>query len=473
MLKSQKKINRNLWSYCFSLALLCLSLSSCTTTKSTPVNKADPYGRIVEQFKAQHPVGLAVSIEQKGKLLWEDYSGYANLELDIPLTAQHRFRIGSLTKQFTAALVLKLMELDKLSLHDDIRQYAKDFHYSGSQITLHHLLTHTAGLDEFITPDILKLRIQEDISLDALITLIQEMPRIGQSGEQMRYSNSGYILLTKAIEVACAMSFSECLQQHLLKPYGLAATTYGGKQLIKNRAAGYTRTKMGIRNADDVNMSWPLGAGGLLSNVRDLQRWNHLLFSGQLLKDSSLRYLTHSHQLNNSQSTQYGFAHFLGQFGNFPIYAHNGSNLGFYSAHLYFPQQQLSLVATVNLDNNGGLGINIDRLLQDLAAQVLHIPKPEYAEVTVSEKELDRVTGSYQLPTGIKRHISIDNGQLMSQLGHGPKYRLIPMSAGRFYFKDSLTWVEFTTNAQGEEVMATYFNLNKTPQLAIKQKPSS
>ena len=210
----------------------------------------------------------SVLVSRGGETLFARGYGLANIELGVPNTPRTKFRIGSITKQFTAMAVMVLAEQGKLELDDPIGKYVEDAPKTWEKVTIHHLLTHTSGVFDFSSaPDFEKLMAQPD-TVPSLIARFRDRPLDFPPGEKCVHSNSGYILLGAVIEKASRMSYEAFLNEAIFGPLGLRDTGYDHSEtILPNRAAGYERAGYELQNAPYHHMSQPYAAGALYSTV--------------------------------------------------------------------------------------------------------------------------------------------------------------------------------------------------------------
>ncbi|WP_312114757.1 serine hydrolase domain-containing protein [Brevibacillus reuszeri] len=217
--------------------------------------------------------------------------GLANWEHHVPNTSTTKFRIGSLTKAFTAVAILQLHEKQKLKLHDSIDKYLPAFP-NGERITLYHCLTNTSGLPNYTSfPDFWSHTMRLPSSLHQLISSLKEHPLHFEPGSRFDYSNSGYAILTAIIEAVSGMSYADYIQENICHPLGMNHTGCDdGQKIIPNLASGYSFWEEPIHSAY-ADMSFPLGAYGLYSTTEDLFIWDRALRSPQLLPTELLEKL--------------------------------------------------------------------------------------------------------------------------------------------------------------------------------------
>jgi len=247
---------------------------------SQVINMMDEYG----QFSG------AVLISIKGKIIYKDAVGYANIEDSIPNTLDTKFRIASFTKPITVMLILQLVEDGKLELDGKLIDYLPEFtKEKGKNITIHQLMTHTAGITgEGRIPNLTDIE-KEYYSRERLLDCIMERDLIYEPGKGREYSNFGYALLGLVIERISGKSYDEVLQEKICEPAGMKNTLEDiTAQPIENRAIGYNYNYFtGLEVASFLDMSFCLGAGQLLSTVEDLYLFDKALYSNKLLNENS------------------------------------------------------------------------------------------------------------------------------------------------------------------------------------------
>lgn len=294
-----------------------------------------------EMFEGNGTGGVALVVKD-GDILYRKAFGMADLELGVKMTPENILRIGSITKQFTAVAILKLMEEKKLDLQDDITKYIKDYPTQGHLITIEHLLTHTSGIKDITrmktwSIDLMKKRFTPTEKID----FFKNEPMNFAPGEKYKYSNSGYILLGYIIETVSGKKYSEYIEDNLFKPLGMTNSFYGStSNIIPNRAKGYQKQEGYYKNANYLDMSNPYAAGSLLSTVDDLHTWNRALFSYKVLSKSTLDKAHSPYKLNNGALTGYGYGWNINNKGT-KVISHGGSVSGYLTFSLYLPQKDI------------------------------------------------------------------------------------------------------------------------------------
>src|SRR6185436_20902384 len=254
-------------------------------------------------IKTNYP-GLGVMVAQDGNILFEKSYGLADREDHVPVILQTTFRIGSITKQFTAAALLKLQEHGKLSIDDKLAKYIPDFP-RGDEVTLRQLLTHTSGIHSYTDePDFLS-RVTNTTDTGTIIEEIKKYPFDFDPGTKWRYDNSGYLLLGDIVEKVSRQSYGDFLRENFFQPLGMSNTgVYRAQLALPHEALGYSLGRSAswiflgegfspgknrFKQALNWDMSWAFGCGALYSTVEDLFRWNEGVFDGRVLDAASLK----------------------------------------------------------------------------------------------------------------------------------------------------------------------------------------
>lgn len=314
--------------------------------------------------------GATVLLMRDGEVLFRGSAGLADIELGVPMQPDHVLRIGSITKQFTAAAILLLQDRGKLNVADEITRYLPDFPTQGERITIAQLLSHTSGIFNYTDlPSYWRGGLlRTDISVDELINLFADQPLQFSPGSEFSYSNSGYVLLGAIIEKVTGKTYAESLRTEVFAPLKLHDTHYGGLQIVPRRASGYSVGPDGqYRNALPISMTHPYATGALLSTVDDLARWNAALFDGGLLSEESINAMSTATQLDDGSVTEYGYGLYVRERDGLNVIGHTGGIHGFSSSELWLPDQRVYAVVLSNLENSGKANELVWRLVQDAA----------------------------------------------------------------------------------------------------------
>ena len=302
-------------------------------------------------FRPEGP-GAVFMVAKDGEPVYRKAFGKANLELNVGMTPNNVFQIGSMTKQFTAVGILILEEEEKLSLQDDIRTYISDFPIQGESITISHLLNHTSGIKDFTKMKTIMQIARKDLSPIELIDFFKNEPVEFSAGEKFDYNNSGYVVLGYIIEQVSGMSYENFIEQKIFNQLGMADSRYASdRELIKNRAYGY-HDRGGYTNKMWVSLNIPYASGSLMSTVDDMLIWQNALNSEQLLNHETLQKAFTPGTLANGENNTYGFGWHLKEWNGEPVREHGGSIFGFKSMGVYLPDQDIYVVGFSNCDCN-------------------------------------------------------------------------------------------------------------------------
>lgn len=316
----------------------------CALPSSFAATAAD-LDQIVSSFQRSKGFMGSVLVVENGRTLLSKGYGQENIRQGKLNQAGTKFLIGSLTKQFTATLVMKLVEEGKLNLDAPISTYLPSYP-QGWRIKVRHLLSHTSGIPDFVRFPEFERRRLSPTTLDKAILFFKDRPLEFTPGSKFNYSNSGYVLLGKLIEVASGKSYEEFLKQTILVPAGLQYTGLdSGDRNAPGMAMGYVRSFGGrMKEAPKTHPSWAHAAGAMYSTVEDLDRWNEALNGGRVVSRASVEKM-HTANLDN-----YGFGWQVEPIAGHPAVDHSGSIDGFSGQLTYFPGERVSIAVLSNVD---------------------------------------------------------------------------------------------------------------------------
>ena len=335
--------------YSFIVRFIFISCMSLTLPTAFGQNEAEMDALLKEIYPDKNS-GASALVMKKGKVVYRKAFGMANIEVGVEMTPEHIFRIGSITKQFTAVAILQLMEAGKLSLQDDITKFLPDYPTHGHTITVEHLLTHTSGIKSYTAMDSWDGEERKKaFTPEQMIDYFKNEPMDFAPGEKWMYNNSAYFLLGYIIEKVSGMSYEEYVEEKLFKALKMESSYYGNPmQLISNRASGYQVGKNGFQNAEYLSMTQPYAAGALLSTVDDLYKWYNAVASYKVVKKESIDKAWTSYTLNDGSKTQYGYGWAIGNIQGSRMIEHGGGINGFVTASLYLPEDEIFVAVFSN-----------------------------------------------------------------------------------------------------------------------------
>ncbi len=435
------------------LALLVVSAS---------VRGAAPLDEIVRQQVAAHEFTGAVLVAQRGTVLLDRAYGPANREWDIPNTPATHFRIGSITKQFTAAAVLLLEERGRLKLDDPVSAHLPDAPAAWSGITLHHLLTHTSGIPNVTADPEFMIWKNSPATVRQMVGRFRDLPLNFPAGERHAYSNSNYLVLGLVVELRSDQRFGDFLREHVLDPLGLRDTGLDSNlKILPRRAAGYVRRGDEFLNAPYSDMSVPHAAGAMYSTTHDLWRWSEAIHGGKLLSPASRA------KLLAPFKDDYALGVRVAVYQGRKVVDHGGSIAGFSSFLAHYPDDGLTVVLLSNLGSR-----STSDLARQLAAAALGEADATVAPavpVAVPAATLAGYVGVYDVRPGLQNTIRLVDGHLTTHLTGQRPHRLVAASPTKFVLEDVRAGVEFIPGPDGRAthlVMIQHGRTRRVPRVA-------
>jgi len=275
----------------------------------------------------------AISLYKNGKEIYSNSIGFADINRSVKNSANTKFRIGSISKTFTAVIILQLIEENKLNLETTLDKFFPQIQNS-AEITIEHLLRHRSGIHNFTSDPDYQSYNQNAKTEAEMLEIFNQLKPDFKPGEKYSYSNTGYVLLSYIAEKIEGKKYSEILNSRIVKPLKLEATYLGGKiNSIENEAQSYSKTKEWLLSTE-TDMSIPLGAGGIVSTPLELNRFFEGLFTGELVSEKSLEQMTNIIE-------GYGMGIFSFPFSSKKGFGHTGGIDGFSSMAGYFPHDSL------------------------------------------------------------------------------------------------------------------------------------
>ena len=398
--------------------------------------------QVIQSYvSAKQFMGSVLVARGKDIVLDKGY-GDANIEWEIPNSPSTKFRLGSITEQFTAASILLLEERGKLSVDDPVKKYMPDAPASWDKITIYNVLTHTSGIPNFTSfPEYASLE-PFAATPGQLVARFRDKTLDFQPGEKWSYSNSGYILLGYLIEKISGKSYEKFVQENIFTPLGMKDSGYDSNSaIIPHRAAGYVPTPSGPLNAGYINMTVPLSAGALYSTTHDLLLWEQGLFGGKLLSAASLQKMT------TPFKSDYAFGLGVRTVNGHKVIDHGGGIEGFNTYLAYYPDERVTVAVLGNL--NGQTPQEIAAKLGSIALGEKVVLASEHKEVAVDPKLFDGYVGSYQLAPNFILTVTREGDHLFTQATGQGKLEMFPEGDRDYFLKVVDAQITFVTDAQG------------------------
>jgi CubicO group peptidase (beta-lactamase class C family) len=346
-------------------------------------DKAQKIDALLKNYYDYGQFNGAILVSENGRVIYKKGFGMANMEWEIPNQPDTKFRIGSVTKQFTAALILQLVDEGKIKLDGKITDYLPDYRKdTGERVTIHQLLNHTSGIPSYTgLPGFFQNESRDPYSVKDFVKKFASGDLEFEPGTKFSYNNSGYFLLGAIIEQVTGKSYAKVLQERIFDPLGLKDTGYDDDApLIKKRAAGYQKTPNGFENAPYLDMLLPYAAGSIYSTVEDLFKWDQALYDNKIVSAAG-KELMFKPGLSNYG---YGFGITERPIGKttqkLKIVAHSGGINGFNSLFTRVVDQKSAVIILDNVGMGRYQGKITDSIINILNNQPFEEPKKSIAE---------------------------------------------------------------------------------------------
>lgn len=406
------------------------------------------------RIKPDQP-GASVIVVQDGKTILRAGYGMANMELGVPIAPEHVFRIGSITKQFTAVAILQLTQRKKLALTDRITKFVKRYPTGGHKITVEHLLTHTSGIKSYTeVPEFWK-EMRSDRPLAEVVKFFQDQPMDFAPGERWHYNNSAYVLLGSIIEAVSGETYEAYLKRHIFDKLGMRHTFYDlAEKLIPGRVAGYGANKNDVTNTPFISMTWPHAAGALASNVDDLALWDAALYGHTVVSQGLLQQAWTPLTLKRGKPTWYGFGWAISPFDGATVIEHSGGINGFRTHALRVPEQRLFVAVLANSDRPA-----LDPTFAADYLMLLALGK-RYADpepIRLSKKMRDNIVGRYKADDRSPITLSQKAGRLYIQYWDAmPPIEIFASQPDELFTKNSLNRIRIGLDDNGAPALHIY-----------------
>lgn len=375
--------------------------------------------------------GLSIAVARNGKVIHSRGYGLAEVEHDVKANGNTMFRMGSITKQYTAAAIMRLVEQGNLGLDDPITKYVPTYNTHGREITIRHLLTHTSGIKSYT--ELKRVMVDEperEFTHQEMLDMVQNEPLAFEPGTSFAYSNTGYYLLGMVVEKVSGKSYCQYLQDSFFGPLGLTRTRCDSNtEIIKNRAQGYTVEGGKLVNDRGLATGTTFAAGGLLASAQDLVVWAEALAAGKVVSPASYKLMSTPFALVGGGANDYGFGLFIDSFEGHARIQHGGNTFGFTSILARFPDDAVTIAVISN-----SLPISSTRIANALSREALGVVEPAPPKaVALSEADAARCEGVYAFPdsdwevTIVRR-----DGKLYSQSPGDPDSAMTYLGKGEF-----------------------------------------
>ena len=397
--------------------------------------------------------GVAAIVVDDGKVVYASGRGLADVAGKKAITADTVFRLGSITKQFTSAVILQLVEEGKLSLNDPLSKFLPDYPKPGAEVTVAQLLNHTSGIQSYtgIPGFMAGPKPGQPFTTESLIAEFKNMPVEFERGTKWDYNNSGYVLLGAIIEKVTGRPWYEAVETRIAKPLGLKSIRYEGEGRIPAMAFGYTVKDGKVALSRPIHPSVPHAAGALVGTVRDLAKWSQALHHGKVVKSDTYKQMIAPTKLTDGTENPYGFGLGNEEVRGRHVISHSGGIFGFSTYGLYVPDDDVFVAVFSNSDEpTTSTGTTSLRL----AALAVDDPFPSFTKAKVAQSEIEPLLGVYKWNGGERRFFAKD-GKFFTRRDEGQDLEVFPAGNDRFFYgNDSLTWFEVKRDPKGAHLMA-------------------
>jgi CubicO group peptidase (beta-lactamase class C family) len=433
------------------LALIGLAMIAFERARGSADGLSGAIDAIAERALAEGPVaGISLVVARRGRIIHSAGYGFADLENRLPASEVTVYRVGSITKQFTAAAIVRLVEEGRLELDAPIGRYLPDFPPPARQATIESLLNHTSGIKNYTTMQSCWETMALEMTPEQLVGVFRDQPVDFAPGTRFSYSNSGYAVLGLLIERVSGTPFGGYLQEHLFSRLGLPSTSYcDDQQLTPNRARGYKILDGEFVNAAHVSMSQAYAAGAVCSSALDLARWFEALKEGAVVSPSSFVRMTQPGKLVDGSELEYGFGLAVSYLQGRRRISHVGGTLGFSSQISHFDEDDVTIVVLTNTE-----GANAASIETEIARLVLGLGERSSSDILLAPVELARYAGRYDLGLTTVQ-LSAVEGRLQAEIdtpGLEGRYRLL-YQGGDSFLADGDPELSITFSGAGDEVV--------------------
>jgi CubicO group peptidase (beta-lactamase class C family) len=423
---------------------LLLSIASVFISTILAQDESKQIDSLVTAYTNNAEFSGTVLVAKKGKILLEKGYGYSNAMQQVPNDAATVYNIASVTKTFTAALILKLQEKGKLSVKDTLGTYYPGYP-QGGKITIHQLLTHTSGIHDYLAvKEFQRLDQTKALSLEEMIAFFKDKPLDFEPGSKFHYSNSGYTMLGYIIEKVTGMPYGKALQTYIFNPLHMRHTSFGPPDTTTVKlATGYmVYYKSFKRPSFRVNPSISYATGGIYSSVEDLYIWNNALQKGKFLSEKTLA------QAYKKDKGNYGYGWFTDTLYGKQRVSHDGNIPGYKSNINRFPGDDICVIALSN-SNNSGVGGMVRNMVNILYHQPLTTAFANLPVISIPDSVKQEYTGIYKFrkEDSVQVAIRLSDTHLFITVANQLEVEILPVF--KDVFKVGTARIEFKRDNKG------------------------
>lgn len=432
-----------------------MAIALVGTAQALPADFQARADALVKKSFAAHQPGAAVVVTEDGKTVYKAGQGLADIQAKTPITPATVFRIGSITKQFSAAIMLQLIAEGKVSLDDSLSKFLPDFPQPGAGATIAQLLNHTVGVQSYtgIPGWMVEEKTNRAYTTEQMIAEFKDLPAPSRPGEKWDYNNSGYVLVGAVIEKVTGKPWHVNVEERIARPLGLKTIRYGELESeTPNMAKGYTRREDKVADAQKIHMSVPHAAGALIGSVEDLAKWNAALHHGKVIPAELYEKMIARTVMPDGSTEDYGFGIRNAEVRSHKALGHGGGIFGFSTDSIYLPREDVFVAVFTNSDEPA---TSPGMLMTQLAALAVDDPFPTFEKTMLDTQAVAPWVGVYKVKDG-ERRVFVRDGKLYTQRTGGSELEAFAAGDGRYFYENSLTWFELKRDAEGTPIAAVY-----------------
>ena len=444
-----------------------MAIGLAGTAHALPADFKAKADSLLNKSFANDAPGAAVIVTDDGKVVYAAGQGLADMQAKTPIGPETVFRMGSITKQFSAAIMLQLVAEGKVSLDDKLSKFFPDYPQPGADATITQLLNHTVGVQSYtgIPGWMVEAKTNRAYTTDQMIAEFRDLPAPSKPGEKWSYNNSGYVLVGAVIEKVTGKPWHANVDERIAKPLGLETIRYGELEgETPNMAKGYTLKDDKVAAAMKIHMSVPHAAGALIGSVEDLAKWNAALHHGKVVRPDLYAKMIAPTVLLDGSTDDYGFGIRNQEVRSHKALGHGGGIFGFSTDAVYLPKEDVFVAVFTNSDEPT---TSPGMLTTQLAALALDDPFPTFEKAALDTAAVEPWVGLYKVKDG-ERRVFLRDGKLYTQRTGGGEIEAFASADGKYFYATSLSWFELKRDASGTPVMAMYQQGAATPELSSR-----
>lgn len=433
--------------------IIALSLSPLFAQKNSIEAQVD---RMLVPLVQDNLISGTILMAKGEQILFSKGYGLANREWDVANTVDTVFRLGSVTKQFTALGILILADRGKLSVHDTLDKYIRGFP-NGERITIHSLLNHTSGVQNYNNIKDYDDKLIRDMSIDQVVQWFMSEPSLGQVGEKFAYSNSGYVLLAAVIEKVSGEKFADFLKKNIFTPLKMDRSGLDVFEIItRHRADGYACYDGEIINTPYRNLPFTSGAGSLYSTAEDLFKWSRAVLGNKLIRPEL------TEKMFTPGQGAYGYGWFIRERFGRKLIEHAGAINGFGAQVQLFPADDVAVISLYNFES--AFQRKVDEALGAIA---LGLPVESFYHAqgcSIPDTAADNFLGTYSLDENVSMAIEKEGNRLFARLSDGRRFACLPQNPESLLIKELHFILQpYPKQAGPYETLLVSMGLNRFP----------